>query len=74
MTNLLPERYKCFDDLPNNIKKKMKTVTNLDLDHFIKLKMPDLQDRSVLEVMNDKNGEENVIIFLNGLICGPMGK
>ena len=71
MTNLLPERYKCFDDLPNNIKKKMKSIFGKDKDYdtIIKGKIP-ARGRSLLEIINGPSGEEETIKALNRMIAG----
>ena len=71
MSNLLPERYKCFDDFPNNIKKKVKGIVGRDEDFeiFIRGEIPAI-GRSLLEIINGPNGEEETIMRLNRMICG----
>ena len=71
MTNLLPERYKCFDDLPNNIKKKTKSIAGKDKDYdtFITGKIP-ARGRSLLQIINGHNGQEETVKALNRMICG----
>ena len=67
----LPQRYTCFDDLPNNIKMKIKRIAgeNEDYDAFVKGTIP-AAGRSLLEIMNGTGGEEEAIKRLNRMICG----
>ena len=71
MQNELPQRYQCFDDLPNNIKIKIKSIVGKGKDYetAIRGKIPAV-GKSLLEIINGPNGQEETIKRLNRMICG----
>ncbi|MHC4927429.1 MAG: hypothetical protein ACYTER_08910 [Planctomycetota bacterium] len=66
---MLPQRYQCFDDFPNNIKKLIKTITKDDYEAFIRGVIPAV-GKSLLEIINGPNGEQETIKKLGRMISG----
>jgi hypothetical protein len=66
MSNLLPERYKNFDDLPDHIKAAIKRCEVRNVDSFINYKIPGMGYRSVLDMMNreGQEGERHVLEYI----------
>ncbi|MHC4552426.1 MAG: hypothetical protein ACYSUT_06625 [Planctomycetota bacterium] len=66
---MLPQRYQCFDDFPNNIKKLIKTITKDDYEAFIRGVITAV-GKSLLEIINGPNGEQETIKKLGRMISG----
>lgn len=70
MRKQLPQRYNSFEDFPNNVKKKIRTITKGDLDAFVREPIEAAGNRSLLDIINERHGEEEVVKKLNRMICG----
>ena len=66
MSELLPERYRHFDDLPNYIKAAIKRCEVKNMDSFINYKIPGMGYRSVLDMLNceGQEGESQVLEYI----------
>ncbi|MHC4638176.1 MAG: hypothetical protein ACYTBV_11860 [Planctomycetota bacterium] len=66
MTKGLPERYEKFDDLPNHIKAAIDRLQLGDSGAFVRRKIPQLTDRSIIDILNAKgeDGESEVLEFI----------
>ncbi len=69
---------KSFNELPQYLqiflKKRFASVKDFDLEAYVHKKMQDLNDRSIIETINEPDGEEIIINLFNeltGLYGGP---
>ena len=65
---LLPNstnRYLSLTDFPQHIKNVILSIKKDNAEVWITKKIPALSNKSILEVMNEDNGDQYVIDYLN---------
>lgn len=65
MNNLIPKRYSKFEDLPNQIKAEIKRFGPRDIDSFIHYKMKAMNNKSMIDILNENNEEKGLILVLD---------
>lgn len=64
--------YTCFDDLPKEIQRRVIALHPDDFERWIKLAIPALTNKSVIETINEEDGYRRVVQFLGrveGYFC-----
>jgi len=57
-------KYKNLSDIPNHIKKKIEELGQPDLENWVKKPIPALENQSILDVLNQEDGENKVFQYL----------
>ena len=64
MDNLLPKRYSTFEDLPNQVKAEIRRFDPKDVESFVNYKMPAMENKSIIDIMNDNEEDKGVALAL----------
>ena len=59
-----------FDDLPNHIKVWLRETGQPNLERWVQEPIPALNDRSILEVASELDGEPRLAQFCMRIKCG----
>jgi len=76
MDNLLPKRYSAFEDLPNQVKAEIRRLDPGEgVESFIGYKMPAMNNKSIIDIMNENEEEKGVVLVLEIIkkCYDPMG-
>lgn len=56
--------YSEFADLPLAIQRRIESVINSNVENWVHQPIPALRGKSIIEMMNDPNGEREIRIYL----------
>ncbi len=57
-------RYKYFEDLPKGFKRRIADLHPRDFEKWVKLSVPALQNKSVVETLTEEDGYRKVAQYL----------
>jgi hypothetical protein len=60
--------YTSLDDLPNNVRQRVIAVGEIDPRAWVLQAIPALDNKSIVEVMNEQDGLVQVLRFLQQVI------
>jgi len=57
-------KYKSFEDLPQGLKSRVLEIAHPDGETWVKSKVPALEGKSFMEVLNEENGYFKICEYL----------
>jgi hypothetical protein len=58
-------KYQTLDDIPNQLKARIAKLNQPDVEKWVLLRLPALDNKSVIETLNAPDGEKKVIQMLD---------